>query len=306
MNLLSACDDKKEQDCLPDACGNPEREAALIERQRQDDGRNVIQRALSRDRNLLIACVILILLMNISTGRYLLYPFKIFSTWIHEMCHGVAAILMGGRIAKLTILKDGGGYANTAVSGANWRRGFVSSAGYPGTAITGCLLLLYRRTTLGPTIGMIGLGLCLLLSVALYVRDAFGIWMLSAEGVFLLLSAWLLPAVWLDNLFNFLSVTISLNAVLTIKDIFAIVQYAEDGEEVNTDAHSVAEKWGGDYRLWAITWMIMSLVATAIGIVFARDAGELKWTRSRVAPMDHGAAAAATPSYKTPFVAHTV
>jgi Peptidase M50B-like len=298
------CVDTNETDCLPDACGNDEREAALLARQRRDD-LPLVQRLVARDRNLLVACLVLVVLFNISTGKYLLYPFKIFSTWVHEMCHGVAATLMGGRIAKLTIKSDGGGYANTAVSGGAWRRGFVASAGYPGTAVTGCLLLLYRRTTLGPTLGTIGLGVCLLLSVALYVRDAFGLCMLSGEGLFLVLAAWLLPAVWLDNLYNFLAVTISLNAVSTIQDLFAIYKYADDGEQISTDAQSVAEKWGFNYRFWAILWMTMSLAATAIGIVCARDARERHWSNHKAETTLATTAAAAASPVTAPFVAHT-
>jgi hypothetical protein len=273
-DIFASRDDKHETgDCLPDACGNEEREGKLMERQRKDDGRRFMERAIARDRNLIIACAILVVLMNISTGRYILYPFTIFSTWVHEMCHGVAALLMGGSIGKLQIFKDGSGLAFTSVSG-NFQCGFVSSGGYPGTAFTGCLLLLFRRTTLGPTIGTIGMGLALLLSCALYVRNTFGLIMLSGEGVFLLLAAWLLPAHWLDNLYNFLAVTICLNAFTSIRNLFSTSQGYVNGQAMSSDAHSVAEFWGADYRFWAMLWLIMSFVATFIGIMFARDARE--------------------------------
>lgn len=316
----SAFSNCKDVDCLPDAIGNEEREAQLMERQRRDDGRNCCLRLISRDRNLIAACFVLVIVMNLKQGRYVLYPFKIFSTWVHEICHGIAALFMRGSIKVLKIKSDGGGYAVTAVPGAAWRRGFVASGGYPGTAVTGGLMLLFRRTTLGPTIGTIGIATCLLVSVALYVRDTFGLLMLSGEGIFLLLAAWLLPAVWLDNLYNFLSVTISLNAVSTVKDLFAIGKAAEEGEEdVNTDAHSVAGYWGGDYRFWAIAWMVTSITATFLGIVCARDARELQRTGtthsttaattdviavnySTAAPIEASVAPAKTP----PFLAHTV
>jgi len=107
---------------LPDACGNDARQEKLLNR--QESG------ALwDKERNLLIACGVLILLMNISTGRYVLYPFKIFSTWVHEMCHGLAAIFTGGYIAKLEIFGNGSGLAYTASKHST----VVSSAGYPGT-----------------------------------------------------------------------------------------------------------------------------------------------------------------------------
>ena len=272
-------------DCLPDACGNYEHGQYLMERQRKDDGRNFFQRLLSRDRYLIVACVILIALMNVPTGRYVLYPFKIFSTWVHEMCHAIAAILMGGRATRLTILANGGGMTNTSVNGAAWQRGFVSSAGYPGTSVTGCIMLLYRRSTLGPTIGTIGIALCMLLSCALLIRNTFGILMMLAEGVFLLTAAWCLPATWLDNLFNFLAATCCLNAVENVQDLFA-ENYA-DGSDTMTDAHSVAEKWGFDYRFWAILWLVTSFVATVVGIVFARDARELPFWEKPITTNDN-------------------
>ena len=181
---------------------------------------------------------------------------------------------MGGRCKKLLIFEDGGGLAYTAVSGTN-RQAIVSSAGYTGTAILGCLLLLFRRTTLGPTIGTIGLGLCLVLSCALWVRNEWGAIVLSIEGVVLALLGWKLPAVWLDNLFNFLALTSSLNAVDSIEDLFGSAYYV-DGEEVQTtDAHSVANKWGLTYLFWATSWFWFSLIMTAIGIFCAFDAREV-------------------------------
>eukprot|EP00977_Amphora_coffeiformis_P015574 scaffold4562_cov178-Amphora_coffeaeformis.AAC.3 len=212
--------------------------------------------------------------MNTSTGRYVLYPFKIFSTWVHEMCHGMAAILSGGYIAKLQIFHDGSGLATTA----SQHRGFVAAGGYPGTSVTGGLLLLFRRTTLGPTIGTIGLGLALLLSVLLYVRNEWGMVVLSLEGVFLLLCGWKLPAAFLDNLYSFLALTVSLNAIENIRDLYGSNEGYVNGELRNTDAHTVAEIRGGDYRVWATRWLLLSIAMTAFGIFFARNARSLPWS----------------------------
>jgi hypothetical protein len=267
---------------LPDACTNDLREERLIHRQRKHkfDDRNWLQRLLERERNLIIACIILVIAMNWTEGRYLLYPFMIFSTWVHEMCHGLAAILTGGYIAKLEIFKDGSGLAYTAVS-TNWKRGFVASAGYPGTAVTGCIFLLFRRTTLGPTVGTIGIGACILFSCALWVRNTWGLILLLLEGAALILLGWKLPAVILDNLFNFLAATCCLNAVESIHDLFAVGDYYVGGEIVtSSDAHTVAEKWGMNYRFWAFLWLWMSFALTLVGILLAFDARETKWFKS--------------------------
>ena len=290
--MISECN---KGDCLPDACGNYEHGELLMERQRKDDNRNFLERLVSRDRYLIVACVILITLMNIPTGRYVLYPFKLFSTWVHEMCHAIAAILMGGRATRMTIFANGGGMTNTSVNGAKWQRGFVSSAGYPGASVTGCIMLLYRRSTLGPTVGTIGLALCILLSCALLIRNTFGIMMLLAEGIFLLVAAWCLPATWLDHLFNFLAATCCLNAVENVQDLFS-ENYA-DGSDTMTDAHSVAEKWGFDYRFWAVLWLVTSFVATVFGIVFARNARELPFWDKTHNSIDNATASVHVMSY---------
>ena len=263
---------EKAMDCtheaLPDACGNDLRQEKLLERQSQG--------LVYRERNLLVAAAILAVAMNISTGRYLLYPFMIFSTWIHEMCHGMAAVLSGGYIAKLQIFKNGSGLAYTASS----HRGFVASAGYPGTAVTGCLLLLFRRTTLGPTIGTIGLGSAMLISCALYVRDSFGAIVLPVEAVFLILCAWKLPAAWLDILYNFLATVCCLNAIENMQDLYASSQGYAGDKLMNSDAHTVAALWGGDYRLWATIWLLMALLLTVVGIFGARNARPLPFSKN--------------------------
>jgi hypothetical protein len=61
------------------------------------DGR--VKSFIQRDKPLLVAIVAMILLMNIPMVGMILYPFKIFSTWIHELCHGVAAILVGTNLS---------------------------------------------------------------------------------------------------------------------------------------------------------------------------------------------------------------
>ena len=276
----SACDRVLDCDHLPDACTNDIREEKLMQRQLKHDGRSRLRRMLERDRNLIIACIVLVIAMNFEEGRYLLYPFRLFSTWVHEMCHGMAALLMGGQIAKLQIFKDGSGLAYTATSGAH-RQAFVSAGGYPGTAVTGCILLLFRRTTLGPTVGTIALGVGILLSCALWVRNTFGLIALGLEGAAFVLLGWKLPAAWLDNLFNFLAATCSLNAVDSIQDLFASSEYYVGGEVVtSSDAHSVAETWGMTYQFWATLWFWFSILMTAIGIIFAFDAKENPWFKS--------------------------
>ena len=55
----------------------------------------------------------------------------------------------------------------------------------------------------------------------------------------------------------------------------------------SSDAHTVAEKWGLNYRFWAWLWLCMSFVLTVVGIVFARDARETSWRKGRHGTIPH-------------------
>jgi hypothetical protein len=150
----------------------------------------------------------------------------------------------------------------------------------------------------------------MLLSCAFYVRNIFGLIVLPAEGLFLLLCGWKLPAAWLDHLYNFLAATCCLNAFENIRDLYGMSQggYA-GGEMMDTDAHTVAEYWGGDYRLWATLWLILAVVMTIIGIVGARDARALPWSTNRGAQQQSSVPATAYTASATThpqYVAHVV
>lgn len=102
-----------------------------------------------RDGRTLIIAILVIILMNVPYVKWVLYPFTIFSTWIHELCHTLAALMVGGSVEKLEVFPDTSGL--TTFSGVDSNRlAFVASAGYQGTAVIGMLLLLVRRTNEDP------------------------------------------------------------------------------------------------------------------------------------------------------------
>ena len=226
---------------------------------------------IQRDQHVIIAIIVLVGLLNFQEGRYILYPFTIFSTWVHELCHGITAVLLGGQIVSLHIYKDGSGLAYTTSTGENWKRVCIASAGYLGTATLGSIMLLIRRTRLGPTIGLISIGVGILISCILVVRNQFGLLSLPFIGIFLILAGWKLKAKYVRYLYAFLSVTCSLNALTSIKELFQPGVGYVNGEERYSDAHTVADIAGGTYMLYAIIWLIYAIITCCLGIVFAKD-----------------------------------
>ncbi|TNE44119.1 MAG: hypothetical protein EP343_30675 [Deltaproteobacteria bacterium] len=106
-----------------------------------------LSKALVESRVLLGGLVALLVLSNIPYGSYVLYPFELFSTWIHETCHGLAALAVGGTFHELYLYPDTSGRALSSGVASHTGRVIVASAGYMGTTFFGGLLLLLLRPT---------------------------------------------------------------------------------------------------------------------------------------------------------------
>jgi hypothetical protein len=221
----------------------------------------------SRDGRTLLITLVIIVVMNIPYVKWALYPFTIFSTWIHELCHGLAAEMAKGNIIKLEIFPDTSGLCTFSLPNAN-RTAFVASAGYQGTAVIGMLLLMLRRTKRGPRAGTFAIALMMLISVCIWVRNVFGICFILGMGVLLALAAWKLPSFWIRNLYVVLGVTCTLNAITSIKALFGTNQEV-NGNEVSTDAVAMADVKGGSHTMWALIWMFLALGLALLGFMFA-------------------------------------
>lgn len=223
---------------------------------------------IKRDGRLLIITLGVIVLMNIPYIKYIFYPLDVFSTYVHEFCHGFSALLVGGRVEKILIFPDTSGLAYTALPPGNGRRAFVAASGYQGTAIVGCLLLIFRRTKRGPRSGTMTLAIVMLLTTAIWIRNVFGFIMIALLGITLAVCAWKLPSARIRDVYTCVAVTTTLNAITNVADLFGSAQYV-NGEPSQTDAHTLSETIGGPSWIWALLWLLFAIVMAGVGLVFA-------------------------------------
>ena len=66
---------------------------------------------------LLLATAITLVLWFLPYADYLVYPIRLFVTFIHESSHALIAVLTGGSVQSLTIASDGSGVVYSAPSG---------------------------------------------------------------------------------------------------------------------------------------------------------------------------------------------
>lgn len=120
--------------------------------------------------------VVLTLIVWGTPWGFLLYPFTLLATWFHEMGHGLAGALVGGRFQQLVILPDGSGYALTAVPAdmPAASSALISVSGPLAPAIAGGMLIVASRWRRASRWALLALAAAMLLSTVLVVRGLTG------------------------------------------------------------------------------------------------------------------------------------
>ncbi|KAL7530976.1 hypothetical protein ACHAWF_003583 [Thalassiosira exigua] len=219
-----------------------------------------------RDKRLLRAILAIVIFLNAPVGKYVLYPGMLFSTWIHESFHGLAALSIGGKISWLNIYPDGSGLANTLIPMGRFTRAWVASAGYQGTAVVGGIMLMFRRTNLGARIGTCGIGLAMLLTCVLFIRNTFGLIIMTPMAISLVAAGWRLPAFWLGELYALLAATTCLNAITSIRVLYFVSEATIGGVVRSSDATTMQDVTKIHSWVWASAWMVLAFWMTSMGV----------------------------------------
>jgi hypothetical protein len=194
---------------------------------------------------LVLAAAILLL-----WGTPVVYPFRLFVVFLHEISHGIAAVLTGGSIVRIGLSFDEGGVCLTR---GGWRF-LILNAGYLGSLLWGALFLVLgaRRARARPVVAAIG-AFTLLVTLA-YVRTWFGfLYGLAAGLVLVAVAAKLKPAV-SETLLAAIGATSVLYAVW---DVATDVFMAHSGQ---SDASALARLTLVPAIVWGAAWIALSAV----------------------------------------------
>lgn len=89
----------------------------------------------------LAAFVVAFIAWQVPQFDFLMYPLRLFVTFIHESGHGLAALISGGQFNQMVVFPNGSGLAMTT-GGARW---LILPAGYLGAAAFGALLFFFNN-----------------------------------------------------------------------------------------------------------------------------------------------------------------
>jgi len=183
---------------------------------------------------------------------FLLYPFKLFTTWVHECGHALMTILVGGRVTSITIDPDTSGLTRSLVPVGRIAGGLVASSGYLGAAVVGCLLMAATRVAKWVRGILLSLGAFMLFTLVIWMRNPFGVAVVLAWGVTLIALARKGIGQAPRFLLSLLAIQVALNSVYDIRVLFLV-------NRGQSDAATMARLFLLPSWVWATTWMLMSV-----------------------------------------------
>lgn len=232
------------------------------------------QVAASRARRVLLATIVITGALYVLPGGQLIgYPLLLLSTYVHEMAHGLAAILVGGRFESLQVFADGSGVALTATNGGSLQRAAVAAGGLVGPAIAAAIGFTVGRNARWARVLLLLGGVFTLVTALLWTRSLVG-WLiaLGLAAVSLAVALGVKQDHWSQLWVVFLSVQLALS-------VFSRGDYLFDATAVTgagaglSDSAAIAEALFGPYWLWGAVCGLFSVAVLGYGAwLFLRTA----------------------------------
>jgi len=181
-----------------------------------------------------------------------LYPFRLFTTWVHECGHAVMTLLVGGHVSSIVIQQSAAGVTRSLIPESRVAQGLVASAGYLGACVVGCALMIAARGKKGAHQILQILGVFMLLTLIIWMRNVFGVVVVLIWGVALIALSRKGRGPASSFLLSLLAVQVALNSVFDIRVLFLL-------HGAHSDADTMARLFILPAWIWASLWMLISV-----------------------------------------------
>jgi hypothetical protein len=206
-----------------------------------------------------------VLLDAVPYGHVIGYPLMLLSTLAHEMGHGVAGLLVGGRFDSFVMDWAGSGVASVTGYSGRLAQGFVSAGGLVGPAIVAALAFVAARRPRSAQLSLLGAGVALVLAEILVVRGLCGMLFVPLVAAICLYTARRAPPAASQLLLSFLAVQLSLSVYSRGDYLFAPVAHTSRGV-LPSDVANMASALLLPYWFWGLACGAVSVAALGAGL----------------------------------------
>lgn len=229
-----------------------------------------ILKRLNKKQKQLLEPVILIFIGIISIifwDTFLIYPIKISVVLIHEISHGITALLSGGHINNLQIFWNLGGQCDS--SGGS--KLLIALSGYSGSIIVGAIFFLSSYSKKYSIYINTAFAILLILIVANWMSGTAGTIFSLLFAVFLFVSPRYFPNKVHFYLMKIIGIVSVLYSVADIKEDLLTKTF------VQTDASLLQNITGISSTIWGLFWFFISIGAVIFLLYYSYKKGLQKY-----------------------------
>jgi hypothetical protein len=214
---------------------------------------------------LFLSVAITLALYVVPYGHTVAYPLLLISTLVHELGHGVAAVIVGGEFERFVMWSDGSGTAVSSGVFNGLERAFIAGGGLVGPALGAVFCLVFARRPSTARYCMAAIGFLLLLAEVLVVRNLFGLVFVGVMGAICLFLAFRASGPIVQLALVFLGVQLALSVYSRSDYLFTAQAQTATGTSPS-DAQAIADAIGiGPYWFWGGLCGLVSLVVLVVG-----------------------------------------
>lgn len=215
---------------------------------------------------LLAASALTIALWFIPFASYLVYPFRIFVTFIHEGGHALATLATLGDVERVIINPNGSG-ETYSVGGLQL---LIANAGYLGSMLFGASLLVLCRHGRNARAAL-GVTAAAILALTVFLAGSVFSWF---SGIILAIGLGLFAStanVRIAHFFlSFLAIQCCLNAVFDLRTILLISTFTSSP----SDALNLERLTHVPALIWASSWIVISVIVLWVALrTYVRGGG---------------------------------
>jgi hypothetical protein len=213
---------------------------------------------------LLLSVCVTALLYAWPLGRTLSYPLVLLSTLAHELGHGVAALIAGGRFASFELYPDASGVALTSAQG-RFAEAFVAAGGLIGPSIAALIFFVVGKKPGGARLFLGLIGVLLAIALLLVVRAGFGWFFVAVLAATCFLIAWADSARWSQLVLVFGGTQLALSVYSRRDYLFTPLAHTNQGL-MPSDVAQMSEALLLPYWFWGLACGAISVAVLVFGV----------------------------------------